>query len=143
MQAPHAAGERPITIGELSDALESSAIARIARRLRVIGESALADSAVMEAAARGGAAVPTVQSRLLIGALVGIERERRKAVKPGSGGPPAFMAAEGLVALMAKKRTERENRYHDFLAHWDRVSSEGLADRFARVVSEATGLTVE
>ena len=70
-----------------------------------------------------------------------MDREKRKATKRDSGGPPAFMAAEGLVTLMAKKRAERENRYREFLAYWDTQSSEGLVDRFAQVVAVATGVT--
>jgi hypothetical protein len=63
-----------------------------------------------------------------------MERERKRAMKRGGGLPP-FLAAEGLVALMTRKREERERRYRDFLAYWDALPPEGLVDRFARLVA--------
>jgi CHAD domain-containing protein len=67
-----------------------------------------------------------------------MDRERKKAMKKGGGLPP-FLAAEGLVALMARKRAERQQRYRDFLAYWDRLPPEGLVDRFTRLVAAPDG----
>jgi len=67
-----------------------------------------------------------------------MNRERKLALKRG-GGPPRFLAAEGLVALMARRREERERRYHDFLAYWDALPPEGLVDRFTRLVAVPDG----
>jgi CHAD domain-containing protein len=63
-----------------------------------------------------------------------MERERKRAMKRGGGLPP-FLAAEGLVALMARKRQERERLYRDFLAFWDALPPEGLVNRFTRLVA--------
>jgi CHAD domain-containing protein len=63
-----------------------------------------------------------------------MNRERKQALKKG-GGPPPFLAAEGLVALMARKRQEREKRYRDFLAYWDKLPPEGIVERFTRLVA--------
>jgi len=57
------------------------------------------------------------------------ERERKRALRKG-GGPPEFLAAEGLAPLIARTRAERERLYHEFIAFWDALPPD---DFFARV----------
>lgn len=64
------------------------------------------------------------------------EREKKRALREG-GGPPPFLAAEGLVALIAKKRIEREERYRDFLAFWDALPPDAFFETFSQVVRPA------
>jgi hypothetical protein len=66
-----------------------------------------------------------------------MEKEKKQALKRG-GGPPPFLAAEGLVALMTRKRDERQRRYRDFLAYWDALPPEDLAARFSHLITETT-----
>lgn len=56
------------------------------------------------------------------------DRERKKAVKSHLG-PPPFIAAEGLIPLLSRKRTEREEKYHAFLAFWDALPPDDLFER--------------
>lgn len=65
-----------------------------------------------------------------------MERERKKALK-SNGGPPPFLAAEGLAALLSRKREEREKRYHDFIAYWEKLPPESLTERLAALVSKS------
>jgi hypothetical protein len=65
-----------------------------------------------------------------------MEREKKQALRRG-GGPPPFLAAEGLVGLMTRKREERERLYHEFIAFWEGLPPEELADRFSRLIIEA------
>jgi CHAD domain-containing protein len=60
-------------------------------------------------------------------------RERKKAVRSVLG-PPKFIAAEGLVPLLSRKRAEREEKYRAFLAYWDALPPEGLFDRLNALV---------
>ena len=64
-----------------------------------------------------------------------MDREKRKALK-SDGGPPPFMAAEGLAALISRKREEREKRYADFIAYWEKLPPESLTERLAALVSK-------
>jgi CHAD domain-containing protein len=66
-----------------------------------------------------------------------MEREKKQALRRG-GGPPPYLAAEGLVALMTRKREERERRYREFIQFWDELPPESLAARFSNLVMEAT-----
>jgi Uncharacterized conserved protein len=61
------------------------------------------------------------------------EREKRRLLKKSSG-PPEFLAAEGLVALMGRKREERADLYREFLAFYDALPPEEFAQRLARLV---------
>lgn len=51
-------------------------------------------------------------------------------------GPPPFLAAEGIVALMTRMRTERARLYDEFLAYWDSLPPDAFAQDLARLVSE-------
>lgn len=62
------------------------------------------------------------------------EREKKQALRKG-GGPPPYLAAEGLVGLMARRRTDRETMYRDFVAFWDSLPPSEFADRLARLVA--------
>lgn len=61
------------------------------------------------------------------------EREKKQALRKG-GGPPRFLAAEGLAALIAKKRAEREQRYHEFIAFWEALPPSALFERITQLV---------
>jgi len=61
------------------------------------------------------------------------EREKRLCLKKNSG-PPEQVAAVGLVALLARKREERERLYHEFVAFWDALPPDDLARRFTDLV---------
>jgi len=65
-----------------------------------------------------------------------MEREHKAAQKRGAG-PPPFLAAEGLAALTARKRTERNRLYQEFLTYWDALPPEKLAADFAQMISDA------
>lgn len=62
------------------------------------------------------------------------EREKKEALRKG-GGPPPYLAAEGLVTLLAKKRTEREERYRKFVAYWDSLPPETFTQTLAALVT--------
>ena len=65
-----------------------------------------------------------------------MRRERRRAKKDQRDvGPPPFLAAEGLVALTTRKRTEREALYTDFLRFWDALPPEKVGADLARFVA--------
>lgn len=67
-----------------------------------------------------------------------MEREKRIAKKRSAAplGPPPFLAAEGLAAMMAQKRDERTRLYDDFIAFWDALPPEKLtADLSALMAS--------
>lgn len=61
------------------------------------------------------------------------ERERKQALKKGATLPP-YLAAEGLSALIARKKEERETRYHDFIRFWDALPPQSLTERFNKLV---------
>jgi CHAD domain-containing protein len=62
-----------------------------------------------------------------------MEREKKQALRRG-GGPPPYLAAEGLVALMTRKRDERERLYSEFIDFWNGLTPETLADRFSQLI---------
>ena len=64
------------------------------------------------------------------------EREKKQALRKG-GGPPPFLAAEGLVALAARKQAEREKRYHEFVAFWDALPPDTLFRTLSRLVQSS------
>lgn len=57
-------------------------------------------------------------------------------------GPPPFLAAEGIVALMTRMRTERNRLYDEFLAFWDALPPEEFAHELAELVSEGDTILV-
>ncbi len=57
------------------------------------------------------------------------ERERKKALKKNSGGPPLFVAAEGLSPLTARRRADRDRLYHEFVAFWDALPPDAFFER--------------
>ena len=61
------------------------------------------------------------------------KREKKKVFKKHKE-MPAHFAAEGLVALLAKKREERDQKYHEFVAFWDALPPETFAASVARLV---------
>lgn len=68
-----------------------------------------------------------------------MEREKRSAKRRGTAavGPPSFLAAEGLVTLLARKRDERIRLYAEFITFWDALPPEKLlADLAHLIVSE-------
>jgi CHAD domain-containing protein len=65
-----------------------------------------------------------------------MERERKQALKRGEG-PPPYLAAEGIIALMHRKEEERERRYRDFLAYWDALPPATFADQLTQLVVQA------
>ncbi len=67
------------------------------------------------------------------------EREKRAKKKRGGPivGPPPFLAAEGLIALLARKRDERVRLYSDFLAFWDALPPERLASDLSLLIVPA------
>ena len=64
------------------------------------------------------------------------ERERKKALKKGGGGPPLFVAAEGLAPLIARTRNERERLFHEFVAFWDRLDPDGFFANVRQLVQQ-------
>jgi CHAD domain-containing protein len=64
-------------------------------------------------------------------------RERRRKRYTGQAGPPPFLAAEGLTALIARKRVEREERYAEFLRCWDALPPQRIGDDLARLIAAA------
>lgn len=64
-----------------------------------------------------------------------INREKKRALSHAGGGPPPFLAAEGLCGLMAKKREERERLYRDFITFWDALPPEKLTADFAALIN--------
>ncbi len=65
------------------------------------------------------------------------ERERKKALKKNSGGPPLFVAAEGLTPLIARRRADRARLYHEFVAFWDALSPDAFFARMQRALPPA------
>jgi CHAD domain-containing protein len=65
------------------------------------------------------------------------EREKRTAKKRGSAaaGPPPFLAAEGLAALMARKRDERNRLYAEFIDFWNALPPEKLTADLSQLVA--------
>jgi CHAD domain-containing protein len=64
-----------------------------------------------------------------------MKRERKRALD--SDGPPPFLAAEGLVALIHRKQEERDRRYQEFLIFWNNLPPTDFADRLTRLVLKA------
>ncbi len=63
------------------------------------------------------------------------ERERKKALRKKPELSPYF-AAEGLVPLIAGKRTEREQRYTDLIAWWQALPSENFYTSVSALIPE-------
>jgi hypothetical protein len=64
------------------------------------------------------------------------DRERKRALR--SGGPPQYLAAEGLAALIGRKRAERERLFGEFIAFWDALPPDAFFSRFTGIVQGAT-----
>jgi hypothetical protein len=62
------------------------------------------------------------------------ERERKKALKKNSGGPPQFVAAEGLAPLTARRRADRDRLYHEFVAFWDALPPDAFFERVGQAL---------
>ena len=62
------------------------------------------------------------------------ERERKKALKKNSGGPPLFVAAEGLAPLIGRRRSDRERLYHEFVAFWDALPPDAFFERIRQAL---------
>ena len=62
-----------------------------------------------------------------------MERERRMARRGDA--PPIHVAAEGLIPMMQRKRAEREKRYREFIAFWDKLPPEKLVAALTRVAT--------
>jgi hypothetical protein len=72
-----------------------------------------------------------------------MEREKRSAKKRGAAaGPPPFLAAEGLAALTARTRDERNRLYTEFIAFWDSLPPEKLTADLAELIASAQGTEV-
>jgi CHAD domain-containing protein len=54
-------------------------------------------------------------------------RERKRMLR--AAGPPPYLAAEGLVALIGRKRQERTALYENFLKWWDALPPERVGER--------------
>jgi hypothetical protein len=65
------------------------------------------------------------------------ERERKKALKKNSGGPPLFVAAEGLAPLTARRRADRDRLYHEFVAFWDALPPDAFFERVRHALQPA------
>ncbi|MES2459543.1 MAG: CHAD domain-containing protein [Armatimonadota bacterium] len=66
------------------------------------------------------------------------EREKRASKKRGAvSGPPPFLAAEGLAALTARTRDERNRLYAEFIAFWDALPPEKLTTDLSRLITSA------
>jgi len=63
------------------------------------------------------------------------KREHRTTFKSGAGLPP-FLAAEGLAALMSRKRAERARLYEEFVAYWDALPPETFTQSLTDLVSK-------
>lgn len=61
------------------------------------------------------------------------EREKKQALRKG-GGPPPFLAAEGLVPLITRKQAEREQLYRDFLRFWDGLPPQRFFETLTAIV---------
>lgn len=66
-----------------------------------------------------------------------MNRERKKATKPGAELPP-FLAAEGLVRYMHQQFSERARRYNEFIAFWDALPPSVFANRLTNVLLNPT-----
>jgi CHAD domain-containing protein len=64
-------------------------------------------------------------------------REKKQALRKG-GGPPPFLAAEGLVPLIAAKRAERERLFREFVVFWDALPPEALFEQLTEIVQTVT-----
>jgi hypothetical protein len=62
------------------------------------------------------------------------KREHRRSMKKG-GSLPEHLAAEGLSRLMGEKRAERDRLYAEFVAFWDALPPERLAEEFGRLIT--------
>ncbi len=63
------------------------------------------------------------------------KREHKTTFKSGAGLPP-FLAAEGLAALMSRKRAERARLYDEFVTFWDALPPDGFAQSLSDLVSK-------
>lgn len=66
-----------------------------------------------------------------------MRREERRNHVSREVGPPPYLAAEGLAALIARKRTEREARYADFLNYWETLPPSRIGDLLETVIAAA------
>lgn len=61
------------------------------------------------------------------------DRERKQALRQG-GGPPQYMAAEGLAPLIAAKQIERERLFRGFVAFWDALPPDAFFESVTRMI---------
>ena len=61
------------------------------------------------------------------------KQEKKQALQKG-GGPPPYLAAEGLVPLIAKKQTERVRLHREFVTFWEELPPGRLLETRARLV---------
>lgn len=64
------------------------------------------------------------------------DRERKKALRKKPELPPYF-AAEGLVSLIAGKRTERERLYNELIAWWQALPPESFWESVSALIPKA------
>jgi hypothetical protein len=66
-----------------------------------------------------------------------MEREKRATKKRGQtpAGPPPYLAAEGLVGMLARKRDERTRLYSEFIAFWDALPPEKLSSDLSQLMA--------
>ncbi len=69
-----------------------------------------------------------------------MKRERKDVARRRDVGPPPHLAAEGLVALIARKRAERSALYDDFLGWWEALPPASLGESLEQVVAGASGI---
>jgi CHAD domain-containing protein len=69
-----------------------------------------------------------------------MKQERKSLhVEHDAAAPPPFLAAEGLVAHMTRKRVERETLYTEFLQFWDALPPERLGTALEHVIESVVG----
>lgn len=64
-----------------------------------------------------------------------LEAEIKREGKSNAAGPPPFLAAEGLVALLTRKREERRALYNDFIQWWDALPPHKLAEDLEQLIA--------
>lgn len=62
------------------------------------------------------------------------DREKRQALKKHSG-PPPYFAAEGLAPLIARKRSERDQLYKDFIDYWNALPPEEFVRSITKLIA--------
>ena len=63
------------------------------------------------------------------------KQEKKQALQKG-GGPPPYLAAEGLVPLIAKKQVERMRLHREFIVFWEGLPPERLLETLAGLVQK-------